>query len=199
MVVHPSLLVIGSRAETRRMRSQPRPCAVRSLAGSPSLSFFFFPLFFLTLSGSTRPLDLDADRSRSVYNARRGARPWPPLPLPPPPIYSGRSDGRSNLGTSTNPYCATRARESRIVLGPVSLLSFFRRAPRSSALRGRGDRETSGTGGVAAMRRRKMRRRRDDGEVTEKKTEADGELSAGMRLGDQRQRGGRRVGKRPCV
>lgn len=40
------------------------------------------------------------------------------------------------------------------------------------------------------MRRRKMRRRRDDGEVTEKKTEADGELSAGMRLGDQRQRGG---------
>lgn len=52
--------------------------------------------------------------------------------------------------------------------------------------------------GVAATRRR-MRRRRDDGEVTEKKTEADGGLSAGMRLRDQRKRGGRRVGKQPCV
>lgn len=132
MVVHPPFLIIGSRAETRRMRSQPRPCAVRSLAGSLSLSspslFPPFPLpFFLTLSDSTRPLDLDADRSRSVYNARRGARPWPLPPPPPPlpPIYSGCSDGRSNLGTSTNPYCATRARESRIVLGSAFLLSFF--------------------------------------------------------------------------
>lgn len=46
--------------------------------------------------------------------------------------------------------------------------------------------------GVVAMRRRRMRRRRDDGEVTEKKTETDGELSAGMRLVDQRKREGSR-------
>lgn len=169
------------------MRSQPRSCAVRSLAGSLFLfrSLSFLP-FFLTLSGSARPLDLNADRSRSVYNARRGARPWS---LPPPPsIYSGRSDGRSNLGTSTNPYCATRTRESRIVLGPASLLSFFRRAlRRSSALREEGGERTSG---VAATRRRRMRRRRDDGEVTEKKTETDGEPFVGMRLGDQKKRRG---------
>lgn len=43
---------------------------------------------------------------------------------------------------------------------------------------------------MVTTRRRKMRRKRDGGEVTEKKTEGNGELSAGMRLGDQRKRGG---------
>jgi len=38
-----------------------------------------------------------------------------------------------------------------------------------------------------------MRRRRDGRSNEEERTEADGELSAGMRLGDQRKRGGRRV------
>jgi len=52
---------------------------------------------------------------------------------------------------------------------------------------------------MATTRRRRMRRRRDDGEVTEKKTEADGELSVRLRLGDRSKREGRRVGKRPCV
>jgi len=38
-----------------------------------------------------------------------------------------------------------------------------------------------------------MRRRRHGRSNEEERTEADGELSAGMRLGDQRKRGGRRV------
>lgn len=144
------------------MRSQPRLCAVRSLVLSLSFSL---PL---TLSGSARPLDLvDADRSRSVYNARRGARPWPP-----PPIYSGRSDGRTNLGTSTNPYCAARTRESRIVLGPVSLPSFFSGV-------GRADRRVGSEQGSATKEMRKSKAR-ERGVITKKKTEAGEESPRGL-------------------
>lgn len=143
-------VVYPSRAPRRKMMHPTGPrnrkssrdeCKVSPACARSDLLFSLF--LFLSPSPSRVRLGLSTSSTPIEVEAyiTRGARPWPP-----PPIYSGRSDGRTNLGTSTNPYCAARTRESRIVLGPVSLLFFFFFGVRRHWGLGRAGRQRTGGG-----------------------------------------------------
>lgn len=190
MVVHLSFLVIGSRDQTNAKSAQ----TVRGpISRGLSLSLSFSPSRVrLGLSTST-PIEVEAYITRAAARGRGRCRRRHHRYIRVVRMVARISE-RAQIHT------APRAQESRgSYLGRLlSSLFFGERLVRRRTREKEGGRAEGGerASGVVAMRRR---RRRNDGEVTEKKTETDGELSAGMRLVDQRKRESRIVGKRPCV